>query len=109
MLGACLALGACGEEDEPARPAARPDPARELVTALRRGGHVLLLRHTRTGTDMGPESLESCDKQRNLSADGREDARAMGAAARRSACRSARCARARSAAPATPPASRSAA
>ncbi len=85
LLAAGLLSGGCGEEDEPARPAARPDPARELVAALRGGGHVLLMRHTRTGTetDMGPESLESCEQQRNLSADGREDARAVGAAVRR--------------------------
>jgi phosphohistidine phosphatase SixA len=81
-----LALGACGgEDDPPPRPAAPPDPARALVDALRGGGHVLLMRHTRTGTqtDMGPESLESCAQQRNLSADGRADARAIGAAVRR--------------------------
>jgi phosphohistidine phosphatase SixA len=85
VLLACALLAGCGEDDEPARQAPRPDPARELATALRGGGHVLLMRHTRTGTQtgLGPESLESCDQQRNLSAEGREDARAVGAAVRR--------------------------
>jgi len=86
LLGALLALGACaGDEDEPARPAARPDPARELVAALREGGHVLLLRHASTGTqtDLGPESLRSCEQQRNLSAEGRDEAATLGEAVRR--------------------------
>jgi broad specificity phosphatase PhoE len=71
-----LAIG-CGDDEPPARSA---DP---LVTALQRGGHTLVLRHARTdATTDRRERLGSCAQQRNLTAAGREQARAMGRAIR---------------------------
>lgn len=72
---AALALAGCGGDD--------PDPRetrdRALLDALRRGGLVLVLRHAATEqrTDER-ERLRSCALQRNLSADGRAQARALG-------------------------------
>lgn len=65
---ALLALG-CGGDDG-------------LAGELRDGGLVLVLRHTATETREGPESLRSCSQQRNLSAEGRRQARDIGSAMR---------------------------
>jgi len=53
----------------------------DLVTALRSGGHVGLMRHARApGSDDPPEfQLGDCTTQRNLSIGGREQAQAIGA------------------------------
>jgi phosphohistidine phosphatase SixA len=63
-----------GEEDRAA-----------LVEALREGGYVIYFRHARTDFTM-PDSdrfnLADCSTQRNLSEDGRADARAIGEAFR---------------------------
>jgi broad specificity phosphatase PhoE len=79
LLHACLAallLCACGGDDEPAAP--------PLVDELRRGGMVLVFRHALTDTRVDQqEFLRSCAVQRNLSTEGREQARAIGAAMRR--------------------------
>jgi len=56
-----------------------------LWQRLREGGHVVLLRHAVTVPGVGdPENfkLGVCATQRNLSADGRDDARRIGAAFR---------------------------
>ena len=60
------------------------DPS--LVGSLRDGGLVLVFRHAATDfskPDKDPVDLANCATQRNLSAQGRADARAIGRAARR--------------------------
>jgi broad specificity phosphatase PhoE len=77
LLHACVLLAvACGDDE--------PRSERDgLVDALRGGGHVLVFRHAITeSTTPEGESLRSCALQRNLSARGREQARAMGRAIR---------------------------
>jgi broad specificity phosphatase PhoE len=57
----------------------------ELWALLKRGGQVVLIRHTLTTPGVGdPEGmrLEDCSTQRNLSEEGREHARRIGAAFR---------------------------
>jgi phosphohistidine phosphatase SixA len=54
-----------------------------LLNALRHGGYVIYVRHTSTDfgqNDEGMTSYEDCTKQRNLTAQGRAEARAIGAA-----------------------------
>jgi hypothetical protein len=54
-----------------------------LLTALRRGGYVIYVRHTSTDfgqNDEGMTSYDDCTKQRNLTEQGRVEARAIGAA-----------------------------
>ncbi len=54
-----------------------------LVGEMREGGLVLVMRHAKTESTTPPsESLRSCDQQRNLSPEGREQARAIGEAMR---------------------------
>ena len=53
-----------------------------LVDALRHGGYVIYFRHTSTDfgqNDEGMTSFEDCSKQRNLTEQGRAEARAIGA------------------------------
>jgi phosphohistidine phosphatase SixA len=73
---------ACGAGDEPET--VRPLVGTELVEALRDGGHVLYLRHTRTPEDGvdEPGSLGDCSRQRALDDAGRADARELGVALR---------------------------
>lgn len=62
--------------------AARPD----LMRSLRAGGLVLVIRHAATDfskADQDPVVLSDCSTQRNLSAQGRADARAIGRGVRR--------------------------
>lgn len=59
---------------------------RDLASALRSGGLVLYFRHAATDwgqVDQEPLDLSRCAAQRNLSAEGRADARAIGAGVRR--------------------------
>jgi broad specificity phosphatase PhoE len=71
-------------------PAGRPAFAAQFVDSallqrLRGGGHILLIRHAATTPGIGdPEGFElaQCRTQRNLSAGGRRDAQALGAAIR---------------------------
>jgi phosphohistidine phosphatase SixA len=54
-----------------------------LVDLLRRGGNVIFFRHAatdRSQTDSDAQNLENCQTQRNLSEQGRSDARAIGQA-----------------------------
>src|SRR2546423_4067563 len=54
-----------------------------LVNALRRGGYVIYFRHTSTDfgqNDEGMTSYDDCTKQRNLTEQGRAEARAIGVA-----------------------------
>ena len=67
-----------------ARAAGSPSP--RLVEQLQRGGLVLVLRHAvtdQTKHDEVPVDLTDCTTQRNLSADGRAQARSVGRAVRR--------------------------
>jgi phosphohistidine phosphatase SixA len=69
---ALAVLAGCGGGGEP-----------PLVDDMREGGLVLVMRHAKTESTTPPnESLRSCDRQRNLSAEGREQARAIGEAMR---------------------------
>ena len=66
-----------------ATPAAGALAGRELADALRRGGYVIYFRHTSTDfgqNDEGMTSFDDCTKQRNLTDQGRAEARAIGAA-----------------------------
>jgi broad specificity phosphatase PhoE len=59
---------------------------RQMVEALRRGGHVLYVRHGPTDpsqSDADPKNLANCATQRNLTDAGRAQARASGEAFRR--------------------------
>jgi len=65
---------------------AAPDADPALARALQSGGLVLVLRHAATDfskPDQDPVVLGDCRTQRNLSADGRADARAIGRGVRR--------------------------
>jgi phosphohistidine phosphatase SixA len=58
---------------------------RQLVEALRRGGHTIYFRHGPTDPnqrDTEPDNLGNCATQRNLTDAGRDQARAIGAALR---------------------------
>jgi virginiamycin B lyase len=81
-----LAVAACGGGADAPRPAepARAGDAR-FVAALRDGGYVIALRHARTDFSMtDAETLDyaDCTRQRNLEAQGRAQARAIGRAVR---------------------------
>jgi len=62
----------------------RADDAEAAWAALRAGGHVALMRHATAPGSGDPSgfNLEDCATQRNLSAAGRAEARAIGAAFR---------------------------
>ena len=63
--------------------ATSPVRADRLMSALRRGGYVLYFRHAATDPvpdDADPVVLSDCETQRNLSARGRMQARAVGSA-----------------------------
>ncbi|MCX7272707.1 MAG: histidine phosphatase family protein [Burkholderiales bacterium] len=60
-------------------------PLAEAATRLAAGGHVLMMRHARTVAGVGDPPgyrLDDCSSQRNLSDDGREQSRRIGAALR---------------------------
>jgi phosphohistidine phosphatase SixA len=82
VSAAILAAAAVFTMAAGAAPAA--DPA--LGATLRQGGLVLVLRHAATDfskPDQDPVDLTDCRTQRNLSAQGRTDARAVGRGVRR--------------------------
>lgn len=81
--GVALLLGGCGD-DGPAAPSPQQARDRSLVRTLRAGGLVLVMRHTPADAMIdGEESLSSCGRQRALTLEGREQARAIGRAIRR--------------------------
>jgi phosphohistidine phosphatase SixA len=64
---------------------AEPPPAAELLPELRNGGHVLFIRHPATNPDQAdtdPLHLDNVKAQRQLSDEGRRQAKAMGEAFR---------------------------
>lgn len=71
-----------------AAPARADDPkplTKELLAQLRQGGFILYFRHGETPNYLDPfegQNFEDCAQQRNLSADGRAQARAIGKAFR---------------------------
>jgi hypothetical protein len=79
-----LAIAAIVQAQEPG---ALPDPAyaldgARLAGALRKGGYVLYFRHTATDfsqSDMAMTTYEDCKSQRNLTEEGRTQAREIGA------------------------------
>src|SRR5438477_662789 len=61
-----------------------PSPA-ELLPELRKGGHVLFIRHPRTEADQAdtdPLNLDNIKAQRQLSEEGRKQAKTLGEAFR---------------------------
>ncbi len=77
-------LAAAGVMTLGTRAAPAADPT--LATTLKQGGLVLVLRHAATDfskPDQDPVDLADCRTQRNLSAQGRADARAIGSGVRR--------------------------
>lgn len=90
-----LAFPGCGS-NETAAPGVRTAPettrspgeepleGSELIRSLRGGGFVIYIRHAATepGTDTDLQDLANCAAQRNLSAEGREQAREIGNAFR---------------------------
>src|SRR5438045_9742774 len=65
-------------------PAQPPEPA-EVVAELRKGGHVLFIRHPHTEADQAdtdPLHLDNVKAQRQLSDKGRAEAKALGEAFR---------------------------
>src|SRR3984893_10960873 len=61
--------------------AATAEPRRDLLPELKKGGYVLFIRHPRTNPDQAdtdPLNLDNIEAQRQLSDEGRKEARAMG-------------------------------
>ena len=77
LFAVALAAAPSLAEHPPGKPLAAA-----LIERMRAGGLVLYLRHTATerGADAEPLDLLACPKQRNLSAEGREAERRIGAA-----------------------------
>jgi phosphohistidine phosphatase SixA len=91
VLAALTAAGGCdlgSDDDDPSgkrQPEATEAASGPPVERLRRGGYVVALRHAATdptATDMTGD-LSDCSRQRNLNAEGRRQARAIGRAFRR--------------------------
>ena len=75
-LAVGLSLGLSGPATAEMRPA-------ELIKALQAGGYVVYMRHTKTEKsqeDLDHSNLANCATQRNLSEEGREQARVIGRA-----------------------------
>lgn len=83
VLALAGVLGGCSGLEPPAPQGALSGAP--LVQALREGGHVLYLRHTKTDPSQDDETdpLGDCTRQRLLTDEGRADARALGEALRR--------------------------
>lgn len=79
MLNRCRALLLVAAALLPLAPACAD--AGRLWESLKKGGHVLLIRHAATDPGVGDPpgfQLDKCETQRNLSVSGREDARQLG-------------------------------
>ena len=78
VVAALALIAGCGDDEPAASPQQEP-----IVRTLREGGHVLVVRHAKTeSTTDRQEFLRSCQLQRNLSEEGRAQAREMGEAIR---------------------------
>jgi virginiamycin B lyase len=90
-LAVAIATGACGGDKDDAggagaQPAAATAQASSFVRTLRAGGNVIAFRHAITDQSHQDEATfryDQCARQRNLSAAGRAQARAIGRALRR--------------------------
>lgn len=83
LLAVSLAAFAAAPANDP--PQGQALAGKALLTALRHGGYVLYFRHTATDFSQNDEQMsgyEDCARQRNLTDQGRADARAIGAAIR---------------------------
>ncbi|HET7032981.1 MAG TPA: histidine phosphatase family protein [Casimicrobiaceae bacterium] len=83
--GICIAPAALGQSTESVREAAPPLAGASLLNALQRGGYVIYFRHTSTDFGQNDDRMtgyEDCERQRNLTDAGRNEARAIGAAIR---------------------------
>ncbi|MGI8650783.1 MAG: histidine phosphatase family protein [Rubrobacter sp.] len=85
----CAACGPSGKQTTVMKPTTTPERSETSTVALagelRGGGYVLFLRHAATDleeTDRDKSDLSDCSRQRNLTAEGREQAREIGAAFR---------------------------
>lgn len=80
-----LATGLAWADDPFASKIADPLAPTELLALLRGGGNVIYFRHAATTntSDQGTARLGDCSTQRNLSDEGRDQARAIGAAFKR--------------------------
>src|SRR5918994_2410033 len=85
LLGLAAALAAAVVAGASGGPSQGRLEGRALAEALRGGGYVLYFRHAATDfsqEDTDTRNLRNCRTQRNLTADGRADARAIGRAIR---------------------------
>ena len=71
-----------GVPTAPATPTMQAGPlaGKTLIAALRQGGYVIYFRHAATDMTQTDSDLSRCETQRNLNAQGRADARVIGAA-----------------------------
>jgi broad specificity phosphatase PhoE len=79
LLLAAASIGALAQSPQSANELAGP----ALLSALRAGGYVIYFRHSSTDfskNDNEMRDFADCSKQRNLTDDGRREARAIGAA-----------------------------
>ena len=77
--------GPRGLLDRPANQRFEWESDRQAIEAIRRGGHYIYFRHTTTNRseqDSDPTNLANCATQRNLTDEGRSQARAIGEAFR---------------------------
>ncbi len=85
LLAAALCLvAALVQAQTPAQPPANKPLTKELLEQLRQGGFIIYFRHGETPNYKDPNegNLDDCAQQRNLSADGRTQVRAIGQAFR---------------------------
>jgi phosphohistidine phosphatase SixA len=77
-----LACAVCAQDERSSQPV-NPLAGQALVDALRMGGFIIYFRHTATDfgqSDENMTSFEDCANQRNLTDQGRDEARRIGAA-----------------------------
>jgi phosphohistidine phosphatase SixA len=82
LINAFVALAVAGQGMAATEAALSTPNAPFRADALQRGGYVIFVRHAQAnaGSDATPFDLADCSRQRNLSEEGKEDARRIGAA-----------------------------